>query len=1252
MRKIISLLTLSCFLVSNISYSEVANTTAHYRTYTDLAPSLVFNAIGEDDAGRRYLALAEMGLQRDLEELDRVEDIDDVTDLEVLRKAVEKRERLARNKITFREHEDKEIKVTTCFNEVESIEQIAPHIFSIPVYVEEAGTRKDFRLLFSTRRDRNKGFPTILCAQPELDGVRERIRSLDVMPGRPGSDREAIVELMRTNDRAVRVFSGVDGMIEHIGQVDTRSGEDFLVLHEKFQRMTQGIREGTLDLSMAEIRMLMTTLAFSTENWTKAFAGELLYWQMIDAGRVEEGRGIAGHIGVEEAAAWSTLEERARNFEGWIGEFTELLPEGSKMDVKTLKTYVRGTTAFLPFIYEHEIPVVIAFDGAVLMDYPGTKPLRLYFTAQGEITDKKIVDGMLYEGVRLAEAMSSKNPLWQVYLDGRKGIHAAERTSFRSVSTVYGNAELFDKGLVMAKGGDRLDQKRRVSPDTTYEGENNDEDKVFADFTRAMVVARLMGYVFLSGPDRMRRVDHKMGVILDTADEIARSWNEGTTENEFKLDPFRATTSASEEKGSFSHMKWYVTSLGVVNGLLTVIRNKKLMQSGLIKRKFDPSKRIAVTIQGMGDVGSGIIASFDRNRVARAYQDKVVYRGINNVNCAVYSEKGISKEQLRALRDAVETAEDPDRINIFDLVDIKNMDKVWLAPSALLTYIDKAFTAGMPEDVALVKTELEGMLRSRSIDLPREEHVLNVLRVNGVIPSNVIGMDVNRVLYEDTDVIIPAAVANVFTDVEQIKALKCSIIVEGANNSVSLGLESALRDAGIAYFRGELQNGGGILTSKEEGFHDKVDGLEYVLANNEHFRKHIQGQITRSARVLNHIVLMMLEDSGYTADISELVYKIADDLRKEKERLLIAEDIEVVEAAKNLMARSANSISYRVALLEAASEKAFANVIYKRYLVNIYARRDMDVVRDIIMNEELRGDGDLFSNSEDRRLVAIFAAGRLRMREAIAPLLTILMDEGESVSVRDAAAESLSYIFDYVANVPGIEEDPAVRGLRKIMERPQRNEGDGDIAGCARWALEKMGLIGNPSRVNGHNGRNAGMAERLSVPFEAVPSEYGSNGITHAGLMAALGENGLLGPEAIRSGKEAGLIFSEKITFDNGLGILLPKLAKAGIKIGVVAVTPDQRRMIEELNKDIRGYDRKIIISEDPAAIQASMARQCYYYRVEGEDALAFQGMIVVEMAIENIKILVDSLAKACGLLNDDMIRQLNEARRLFAIAA
>ena len=52
---------------------------------------------------------------------------------------------------------------------------------------------------------------------------------------------------------------------------------------------------------------------------------------------------------------------------------------------------------------------------------------------------------------------------------------------------------------------DRLDQNRRVTEGTTFEGEENDEDYVFKKATEAMVVARLLGYVFLSGPDKRTR---------------------------------------------------------------------------------------------------------------------------------------------------------------------------------------------------------------------------------------------------------------------------------------------------------------------------------------------------------------------------------------------------------------------------------------------------------------------------------------------------------------------------------------------------------------------------------------------------------------------------------------------------------------------------------------------------------------------------------------------------------------------------
>jgi len=877
-------------------------------------------------------------------------------------------------------------------------------------------------------------------------------------------------------------FENIEDIINTVGNINLEErldsifvykhfnpDENFLVLHEIFQEITEKIRNNELTLTDEILKKLLRTARLSTEEWTRAFARELLYWELIYKNQVFRGTKIVE--GLEHGGEtgfgleFSEIRECGQKLDQLIEEFEKVIPKkpGAKGQ-KDLKKYIRGTSVFLPFIHKHDVLPVVAFEGRLIRDYPGVEkykgglPLRLYVTGRGKITDEKIRDGMLYEGVRLAEAMAWKNPLWQVFFNGRKGIHAAQGDAFISVSTLYADPRLFRMGLVMGKGGDRLDQHRRISGNISLEAER----EIFEEYTKAMVVARSLGYVKLSGPDRVRDVDKKMGYVLEATKEIADLWNKKTTKNDFKLVPCRTTTSAPEEYGSFGHLHWYVTSLGVVNGLLTILRNKRFC--GHVKEQIgvDLQKEISTIIQGFGDVGSGIFASFNDSRVAKLYENLVKFMGINNVNCGVYSEKGLPKDDLKRLREAIEKAEDPDSVNIFDYIDLNKADKAWLSPKALLIYLSRQSDAAQAK-LSAIKEKLE----SGKISKAEEKDIIGKLKKEGIIPERVVGMDVNELLYEEAAIRIPAAVSNVFTVIEQIKRLKedgkCVLMAEGANNAVLQGLEAAFTSALIFYFRGELENGGGILTSKEEILHWLFE-QEHMLGegHREHFRLHIQCQIVKAARTLNYVIMRQFEESGFKADITEIVYKLSRDIKKEQDRLLLnikkGDPIDV-EAQGNVC-RSKGKLPYRIAILEAASERAFTNVVYKKYLVESFGKEGKrDLLKDIVLDEQLKGNTeDIFSDAQDRRMIAILALGRLGEKSAKEKLWEILQDENEGNAVRDAAAESLGYLYGYVAEEAGILENPIVKGMYGVASRKGGTQAEIEIADSAQWALEKMGV--------------------------------------------------------------------------------------------------------------------------------------------------------------------------------------------------
>ena len=128
------------------------------------------------------------------------------------------------------------------------------------------------------------------------------------------------------------------------------------------------------------------------------------------------------------------------------------------------------------------------------------------------------------------------------------------------------------------------------------------------------------------------------------------------------------------------------------------------------------------------------------------------------------------------------------------------------------------------------------------------------------------------------------------------------------------------------------------------------------------------------------------------------------------------------------------------------------------------------------------------------------------------------------------------------------------------------------------------------------------------------------------------------------------LIFSQKITFDEGVGVLLPQLANAGIKIGVVAATERQRTLIEELNLDL-SPENKIVYANDPLTLSADLRNsgypRQYYFKTGNEDSIP--NVVIVEDEI--VKRIIDILGTVMKL-PVEKFKALHEAAHNFSVAA
>jgi len=133
------------------------------------------------------------------------------------------------------------------------------------------------------------------------------------------------------------------------------------------------------------------------------------------------------------------------------------------------------------------------------------------------------------------------------------------------------------------------------------------------------------------------------------------------------------------------------------------------------------------------------------------------------------------------------------------------------------------------------------------------------------------------------------------------------------------------------------------------------------------------------------------------------------------------------------------------------------------------------------------------------------------------------------------------------------------------------------------------------------------------------------------------------------------LIFSKEVTFDNGVGILLPQLVKAGLKVGVIAPAKEQRQLIKSLNdNELKDEKNKIICGKDLADVTSKLRHgtsRYFYFKAKGEliDESLDPSIRVVDESI------VEQIIKAIGIadkIDIEKMTKLQEAAKAFSVAA
>jgi len=167
--------------------------------------------------------------------------------------------------------------------------------------------------------------------------------------------------------------------------------------------------------------------------------------------------------------------------------------------------------------------------------------------------------------------------------------------------------------------------------------------------------------------------------------------------------------------------------------------------------------------------------------------------------------------------------------------------------------------------------------------------------------------------------------------------------------------------------------------------------------------------------------------------------------------------------------------------------------------------------------------------------------------------------------------------------------------------------------------------------------------------LKTLPREWYENDLKVTEFIAGL--SCLLQIENILDQDKSTFIFSEKVTFDNGLGVLLPKLAKSGMRVAVIATNDRQRALIDELNQG-KPENERIVYADTVADIRTKVhTARYYYFKVTGDPDTDLQGITTFDIT-EIVKKIIDALGKISGIVERERIELLHEAARKFAEAA
>ncbi|MFH1354616.1 MAG: acetate--CoA ligase family protein, partial [Candidatus Omnitrophota bacterium] len=450
-----------------------------------------------------------------------------------------------------------------------------------------------------------------------------------------------------------------------------------------------------------------------------------------------------------------------------IGEGLELSREDIEATlIEDASGYPIDTTDN-PYRRRKKLPIVVALRGEIFKSCPlDEKPLLMAFVGRGVVDNSNLIyhpysKGIVLEASRLANSMEVKNAIWEIPYHGKKTTFILQdKDNWIAVAALYGPEDIFRAELLMGKGGDRI---TRLGAEIAEPEGKSDEERIFVAYTMAMVTARLLGFAILDGPDMMRDAETKMGLQVKAALRTVRDINAHAKELKIKRikpeDFLKVTTSDAQSEGGMPHLKWMVTSCGVVQGLVTALRfiryavrhpsDYSEAAVTFLKQLRINFRNLSCTIQGFGDVGSGIAKLL--LTVLRLFHIKI--RGFSNKYFAVYHPQELPEEFLAWAREKVE--EDTESLTVDALCALEEgiLRKLQGATIWVANLIDNKTSKPM------FSAEEERCLRQRLGGFGIK------VRIGGA-------SIVDEVMYQRATILFLAAGSNAIRDITQLKRLQ------------------------------------------------------------------------------------------------------------------------------------------------------------------------------------------------------------------------------------------------------------------------------------------------------------------------------------------------------------------------------------------------------------------------------------------------------------------------------------------------